>query len=163
MAFPLTVTETLHAAASPADLWRAFEAVKQWPTAMRSLASAKAKPAGPLAAGSLIHTRAVSGGEAADRTYRVVTAEKPRYLVLAIEDAEYRSVTRYEIVPRRADDTDLVVTSTLDAVGLIQSLRFLAWRARIAPALKTNARERAQGLVDLAERFARQAVATTLS
>jgi len=163
MAFPLTVTQTLTAAASPEDLWRAFEAVEQWPTAMRTLAKAKREPAGALAAGSLIRTRAVRGSDAADRDYRVVTVEKPRYLVLAVEDDEYRAVTRYEIVPRRANDTDLLVTASLDAVGLMQSLRFLAWRARIAPALKTNARERAQGLVDLAERFAGTPAATTLS
>lgn len=163
MAFPLTIKQTLTAAASPEDLWRAFEAVEQWPTAMRSLATAKLKPAGALAAGSLIRTRAVRGSDAADRDYRVVTVEKPRYLVLAVEDDEYRAVTRYEIVPRRPHDTDLVVTATLDAVGLMQSLRFLAWRARIAPALKTNARERAQGLVDLAERFAGTPAAKTLS
>jgi len=163
MAFPLTVTQTLTAAASPQDLWRAFEAVEQWPTVLRSLAVAKLEPAGPLATGSVIRTRAVPGGNAADRDYRVVTVEKPRYLVLAIEDDEYRAVTRYEIEPRRPLDTDLRVTASLDAVGLMQSLRFLAWRARIAPALNSNARERAQGLVDLAERFARQPGAATLS
>lgn len=163
MAFPLTVTQTLTAAASPQDLWRAFEAVEQWPTVLRSLAVAKLEPAGPLAAGSVIRTRAVPGGSAADRDYRIVTVQKPRYLVLAIEDDEYRAVTRYEIEPRRPLDTDLRVTASLDAVGLMQSLRFLAWRARIAPALKSNARERAQGLVDLAERFARQPGAATLS
>lgn len=154
MTFPLTVTQTLHAAATPAALWHAFEAVEQWPTVMRALAAARLEPAGALAAGSLIRTRAVSGRDAADRDYRVVTAEQPRYLVLAVDADDYRAVTRYEIVPRRENDTDLVVTATLDAVGLMQSLRFLAWRARIAPVLKANTRERAEALVDLAERLA---------
>jgi len=154
MAFPLTVAQTLSTTASPDELWRAFEAVGQWPTVMRALAAATLEPEGALASGSVIRTRAVPGANAADRAYRVVTAERPRYLVLAVDDDEYRAVTRYEIVPRRAGDTELVVIATLDAIGIAQSVRFLAWRARITPVLKANARERAQGLIDLAERGA---------
>jgi uncharacterized protein YndB with AHSA1/START domain len=159
VAFPLTVTQTLTTTASPEAVWRAFEAVEQWPTAIHTLAAAKLEPKGALAPGSIIRTRAAPGSNTADRDYRVVTAEKPRYLVLAVEDPDYRAVTRYAIAPHSAQETDVVVTSTLDAVGVTQSIRLLAWRARMAPVLKANTRERAQGLIDLAERLAERPTA----
>ncbi len=154
MAFPLTVTQTVSASASPVQVWRAFEAVAQWPTVMRALASAKLKPPGPLAAGQRILTRAVAGSNATNRDYHVLKAEAPHWLVLSVEDDEYRALTRYEVVARGTQDSDIVATATLDAVGLMQSLRLLAWRARITPVLKTNTRERAQAIADLAERLA---------
>jgi hypothetical protein len=154
MAFPLTVTQTVSTTASPAQVWRAFEAVDQWPTVIRALARARLDPPGPLAAGHRILTRAVAGSNAADLDYRVREAEAPHWLVLSVEDAEFRAVTRYEVVARGAQDSDIVATATLDAVGLMQSLRFLAWRTRITPVLKANTRERAQALADLAERLA---------
>ena len=154
MAFPLTITQTVSAAVSPVHVWRAFEAVEQWPTAIRALASAKLDPPGRLAAGQLILTRAVAGSNAADRDYRVVAAEAPHRLVLSVEDADYRALTRFEIVARGPHDSDIVATATLDAVGVMQSLRLLAWRERIAPVLKANTRERAQAFADLAERLA---------
>jgi hypothetical protein len=154
MAFPLTVVQTVSTMASPAQVWRAFEAVEQWPTVMAALASARLEPAGILAVGSVIVTRAVPGSNGSDRDYRVLSAEPPHRLTVAVEDAGYRAVTRYEVAARTAEETDIVASSTLDAVGLMQSLRFLAWRARIVPVLKANTRERAQGLADLAERLA---------
>ena len=48
----------------------------------------------------------------------------------------------------------MAVTSTLQARGLGQSIRFLLWRDRMEPMLKTTLRERAQGIIDLAERIA---------
>lgn len=154
MAFTLTVAQTVSTTASPAQVWRAFEAVEQWPTVMASLASARLEPPGALAAGSHIVTRAVPGNNGSDRDYRVLAAEPPHYLTLAVDDAGYRALARYEVIARGVGETDIVTSSTLDAVGLMQSLRFLAWRARIAPVLKANLRERAQALADLAERLA---------
>lgn len=154
MAFPLTVTQTVASTLPPAALWRAFEAVEQWPTVIAALAVARLEPPGPLAAGSRIVTRGLPGSNAADRDFRVLAAEAPHRLVLAVEDADFRALTRYELVRHGGDETDIVATATLDAVGLAQSLRFLAWRARIAPVLAANTRERAQALADLAERLA---------
>lgn len=84
-------------------------------------------------------------------TYRVVAAEPPHRLTLAIDDAAYRAATEYRIV-KEAGATDVVVTARLEAVGIAQTLRFLLWRQRLVPMLQQSARERAQAFIDLAER-----------
>jgi hypothetical protein len=118
------------------------------------LAAATLEPPGVLAPGSVIRTRAVPGSNAADRTYRVVAAEAPHRLVLAVDDDSYRAVTEYAVTAGRDGGSEVVATGRLDAIGLSESVRLLLWRARIAPVLKANTRERAQNLIDLAERLA---------
>ena len=152
MAFPLSVTQTVSTSASPAAVWRAFERVDLWPTAIPALAAAKLKPRGPLAAGSRILTRATPSSGSADIEYKVVAAEPPRRLVLTIDDPDYRSRFEYRIAAE-AGATDVVVTATLEAVGLMQTVRFLLWQTRLMPILGTTARERTQALVHLAERL----------
>jgi uncharacterized protein YndB with AHSA1/START domain len=152
MAFPLSVTQTVSTSASPAAVWRAFERVDLWPTAIPALAAAKLKPRGALAAGSRILTRATPSSGSADIEYKVVAAEPPRRLVLTIDDPDYRSRFEYRIAAE-AGATDVVVTATLEAVGLMQTVRFLLWQTRLMPILGTTARERTQALVHLAERL----------
>jgi hypothetical protein len=152
MAFPLTSIQTLTTSASPAAVWHAFARVDLWPTAIRSLAAAKLEPEGPLAAGSRIVTRATAESKAADITYDVVGAEPPHHLVLTIDDPAYRATTAYRIVAE-GSVTDVVVTATLEAVGLTQTIRFLLWRQRLSPMLATTARERTSALLALAERI----------
>lgn len=152
MAFPLTSTQTLTTTASPAAVWRAFERVDLWPTVIQILAAAKLEPPGPLAAGSRIVTRATAESKASDITYIVTAAEPPHRLVLAIDDAAYRSTTEYRVVAE-AGATDVVVASTLEAVGFAQTVRFLLWRQRLLPMLGQSTRERTQALLSLAERI----------
>ena len=153
MAFPLTVTQTVSTSASPAAVWRAFERVDLWPQVLPTVAAAKLEPPGPLAAGSRILTCATPSSDSADIDYAIVAAEPTQRLVLAIDDPEYRSRFEYRIAAGE-DTTDVVVTATLEAVGLAQTIRFLLWRTRLTPILGATARERTQALVDLAERLA---------
>src|SRR5690348_4316288 len=110
MAFPLTSTQTLTTTVSPAALWRAFERVDLWPTALPALLTAKLEPPGPLAAGQRIVTRATAESRGADIDYQVIAAEAQRRLVLTIDDPSYRATTEYRIVPEEAA-TDVIVTS----------------------------------------------------
>jgi uncharacterized protein YndB with AHSA1/START domain len=152
VAFPLASTQTLTTKASPSAVWRAFERVDLWPKALPALLTAKLEPPGPLAPGQRIVTRATAESRSADLEYRVVAAEAPHRLVLAIDDPAYRATTEYRIVPENAA-TDVVVTSTLEAVGLMQTLRFILWRQRLTPMLGSTARERAQAFIELADRL----------
>ncbi|HXD47114.1 MAG TPA: SRPBCC family protein [Pseudolabrys sp.] len=152
MAFPLTSTQTLTTAASPTAMWRAFERVDLWPTALPALLTARLEPPGPLAAGQRIVTRATAESRSADLSYEVVAAEAPHRLVLAIDDPAYRATTEYRIVPEKAG-SDVIVTSTLEAVGLMQTLRFVLWQQRLTPMLAGTARERTQAFIALAERI----------
>jgi hypothetical protein len=152
MAFPITSTQTVTTSASPAAVWRAFERVDLWPTAIRALAAARLEPTGPLASGSRIVTRATAESKGSDITYTVIVAEPPHRLVLAIDDADYRATTEYRVLTE-ARSTDVVVATTLEALGLAQSVRFLLWRQRLIPLVRESARERAQALLALAERI----------
>jgi hypothetical protein len=150
MPFPLTVTHTVSTTATPAAVWRALENVARWPEVISTLAEVTPEPPGALAAGSLIRSRARPDSGVADLTYRVVAAEPPRHLVLVIDDDDYTARTDYRIA-LDGGETDLVVTSTLNPKGIAQSIRFLLWSARIAPALSANVRDRTQALLRLAE------------
>ena len=152
MAFPLTTTQTLSTAATPLALWRAFERVDLWPTVLPALLTAKLEPPGPLAPGRSIVTRATPVSKASDISMRVVAAEAPQRLRLAIDDPAYRATTEYRIVTA-AGSTDLIVTSSLEAFGFMQTVRFVMWQQRLTPMLRQTARERAQALIDLAERI----------
>ena len=152
MAFPLTTTQTLSTAATPLALWRAFERVDLWPTVLPALLTAKLEPPGPLAPGQSIVTRATPVSKASDISMRVVAAEAPQRLTLAIDDPAYRATTEYRIVTA-AGSTDLIVTSSLEAFGFMQTVRFVMWQQRLTPMLRQTARERAQALIDLAERI----------
>ena len=152
MAFPLTTTQTLSTAATPLALWRAFERVDLWPTVLPALLTAKLEPPGPLAPGQSIVTRATPESKASDISMRVVAAEAPQRLTLAIDDPAYRATTEYRIVTA-AGSTDLIVTSSLEAFGFMQTVRFVMWQQRLTPMLRQTARERAQALIDLAERI----------
>ena len=152
MAFPLTTTQTLSTAATPLALWRAFERVDLWPTVLPALLTAKLEPPGPLAPGQSIVTRATPVSKASDLSMRVVAAEAPLSLTLAIDDPAYRAITEYRIAAA-AGTTDVVVTASLEAAGFMQTLRFLLWQQRLMPMLRQTARERAQALIDLAERI----------
>ena len=152
MAFPLTTTQTLSTAATPLALWRAFERVDLWPTVLPALLTAKLEPPGPLAPGQSIVTRATPVSKASDISMRVVAAEAPQRLRLAIDDPAYRATTEYRIVTA-AGSTDLIVTSSLEAFGFMQTVRFVMWQQRLTPMLRQTARERAQALIDLAERI----------
>jgi hypothetical protein len=150
MPFPLTATHTFSTTASPAAVWRALESVDLWPKVLPTMAHAILEPAGPLAAGTLIRTRAVPNSAAADLTYRVAAAEAPRHLALVIEDDDYTAETDYRI-SEGDGETDVVVTTKLNPKGLAQTVRFLLWRARITPALSASVHERTQALLRLAE------------
>ena len=152
MAFPLTTTQTLSTAATPRALWRAFERVDLWPTVLPALLTANLEPPGPLAPGQSIVTRATPESKASDISMRVVAAEAPQRLKLAIDDPAYRATTEYRIAVA-AGTTDVVVTASLEAVGFMQTVRFLLWQQRLVPMLRQTARERAQALIDLAERI----------
>ena len=147
---PLTVTQTLTTSATPEQVWRALEAATRWPETIRTLSDVVLEPDGPLMPGSRIRSVSEAG---AKREERVVEAEPPHRLVLAIDDEDFRARTEYRI---SAEDggCEVAVTSTLQARGLGQSIRFLLWRDRMEPMLKTTLRERAQGIIDLAERIA---------
>ena len=150
MPFPLTVSQTFSTSASPAAVWRALESAGRWPKVIATLAEVTVEPPRALAAGSIIRSRAVPGSGAADLTYRVIAAEPPRHLVLVIEDEDYTARTDYRIA-QDGGETDVLVTSTLNPKGIAQSIRFLLWQARIAPALNANVRDRTQALLRLAE------------
>jgi uncharacterized protein YndB with AHSA1/START domain len=148
--FPLQVTQTLTTSAAPSDVWRAFEAVVRWPQTMRFIREAALDPKGALAPRSRIHTFSESG---ARRDEHVVEVEPPHRLVLTIDDEDYRARTEYRIAPDE-HGSEIVVTGTLVARGIGQSIRFLLWRERMTPMLKTTLRERTQAIVELAERIA---------
>jgi hypothetical protein len=118
------------------------------------IARATLAPPGPLAPGSTIEVRAVPGSGGADRTERIVAAEPPVWLVLTVEEADYRATTEYRVAAAADGVTDVTVSGTLDAGGLLQTMRFLLWRQRLRPMLSATLRERAQALIDLAERIA---------
>ncbi len=147
---PLTATQTVTTSASPAEVWRALEAVAQWPETNASLREAVLEPDGPLAVGSLIRSVSSTG---ATRNERVVEAESPRRLALVIDDEDFRSRTEFDIAVGE-DGTDIVATGSLEARGIGQTVRFLLWRERMTPMLKQTLRERAQAIADLAERIA---------
>ena len=153
MAFPLTAPQTLSTSASPDAVWRAFERVDLWPTVLPALLTARLAPEGPLAAGQVIVTRATAESKASDISMRVVAAEAPQRLTLAIDDPAYRATTEYRIT-KESGTTDIVVTASLEAFGFMQTVRFLMWQQRLTPMLRQTARERAQALIDLAERLA---------
>ena len=48
-----------------------------------------------------------------------------------------------------------MVSGSLEARGIGQTLRFLLWRERMTPILQQTLRERAQAIADLAERLKR--------
>ena len=144
---PITATQTLSTSASPAEVWRAFEAVARWPKTMRSLHEVSIEPDGPLAVGSRIVSVSDSG---AKRNEEVAEIDAPHRLVLVIKDEDYRSRTEYRI-GQHDDETEVTVTGRLEARGIGQSIRFLLWRERMTPMLKTTLRERAQAIIDLAE------------
>ena len=98
-------------------------------------------------------TRATPESKASDLSTRVVVADAPRRLVLTIDDPAYRATTDYRIT-KEATGTDIIVTSSLEAFGFMQTLRFLLGQQRLMPMLRQTARERAQSLLDLAERIA---------
>ncbi len=148
---PLTATQTVTTSASPEEVWRAVEAGARWPETNASLREVAFEPDGPLAIGSLIRSVSLTG---AKRNERVVEAEPPHRLVLVIEDEDFRSRTEFEIGPGE-DGTDIMSRGSLEARGLGQTIRFLLWRERMTPMLKTTLRERAQAIADLAERIAR--------
>jgi uncharacterized protein YndB with AHSA1/START domain len=149
---PLTAMQTVTTHASPEAVWRAFEAAKRWPKAMRSLRQVSVEPPGPLRPGSLIRAVSESG---ATRNERVAEAEPPHRLVLVIDEADFYSRTQYEIAAGE-DGTDITVRGTLAARGIGQWVRFLLWRERMTPMLRTTLRERAQAIADLAERMREQ-------
>ncbi|HEY6833705.1 MAG TPA: SRPBCC family protein [Pseudolabrys sp.] len=153
MAFPLTITQTFSTAAPPEAVWRALESVGRWPEVFPTVAAATLEPPGKLAAGSIIRSRALQDSGGADLDYRVVAAEPPHHLVLAIDDEHYKARTDYRIA-QDGGLTDVTVTSRLNPVGIAQSIRFLLWSARIAPALNANVRDRTQALLRLAEQSA---------
>jgi hypothetical protein len=153
MPFPLTVTQTFSTAAPPEAVWRALESVGRWPEVLPTLAEVTLEPPGTLAAGSIIRSRALPDSGAVDLDYRVVAAEPPYRLVLTINDEDYSARTDYRIA-QDGGVTDVTVTSTLNPVGIAQSIRFLLWSARIAPALNANVRHRTQALLRLAEQGA---------
>jgi polyketide cyclase/dehydrase/lipid transport protein len=146
---PLTVTQTLTSSVAPEELWRAFEAVIRWPETMRSLRKVLPEPDKPLAVGSIIRSVSESG---AKRNERVMQVEPPHRLVLVIDDEDYRSRTEYRI-EQHESDTEVTVTGSLEARGLGQTVRFLLWRERMTPMLKATLCERAQAIIDLAERM----------
>jgi uncharacterized protein YndB with AHSA1/START domain len=146
---PLTATQTITTWASPEDVWRAFEAAKRWPKTMRTLSEVSLEPDGTLHVGSVI--RAVNS-TGATRNERVAEAEPPHRLVLVIDEADFYSRTEYEIAAGE-DGTDITVRGTLAARGIGQWVRFLLWRERMTPMLRTTLRERAQAIADLAERM----------
>jgi uncharacterized protein YndB with AHSA1/START domain len=152
--FPLTHTQTLSTSAPPETMWRAFESVRRWREGNPKVSRATLTPKGPLAPGSTIEVRAVGGSGGADRIERVVAAEPPSRLVLTIDETEYRATTEYRIATAADGMTEVTVTGTLDARGLSQTVRFLLWRQRLTPILSATMRERAQALIDLAERIA---------
>ncbi len=146
---PLTATQTITTWASPEDIWQAFEAVARWPQTMRSLSEVSLEPDGTLHVGSIIRAVNSTGDK---RSERVIEAEPPSRLVLAIDDEDFRSRTEYTIGPGE-DGTDIMVAGTLEARGIGQTVRFLLWRERMTPMLRTTLRERAQAIADLAERM----------
>lgn len=146
---PLTATQTVTTWASPEDVWRAFEAVRRWPQTHAGLREVSVEPDGPLAIGSVIRAVNSTGDK---RSERVVEAEPPSRLVLAIDDADFRSRTEYTVGPGE-DGTDIAAVGTLEARGIGQTVRFLLWRERLTPMLRTTLRERAQAIADLAERM----------
>jgi hypothetical protein len=152
MSFPLTVTQTLSTSAPPDAVWRALESVGRWPEVLHTLAEVTLEPPGALTAGSLIRSRAAPASGSADLTYRVIAAEPPQHLVLEITDDDYVARTDYRIT-RDDGVTDVLVTSTLNPVGIAQSFRFLLWHARIAPALTQNVYDRTMALLRLAEQI----------
>ena len=155
MAFPLVDKQTLSTTASPAAVWRAFTRVDLWPQVLPSVISAKLEPDGAFAAGSRVLTRAAPGSRAYDLEYRILAAEAPHRLVLEIDHRDYRATTEYVVAaaPDASGLTDLAVTTTLEAHGFSQIVRFLLWRQRLTPILSASARQRAQAFLDLAERI----------
>lgn len=153
MAFPLTITQTFSTSAPPQAVWRALESVGRWPEVFPTVVAATLDPPGTLAAGSIIRSRALPDSGAADLTYRVVAAEPPHHVALAIDDEHYTARTDYHIA-QDGGLTDVIVSSTLNPVGIVQSIRFLLWSARIAPTLSANVRDRTQALLRLAEEAA---------
>jgi uncharacterized protein YndB with AHSA1/START domain len=147
---PLTVTQTLTTSAAPEQVWRAFQTVTRWSKTIRTLRKVRLEPDGPLAPGSVIRSVSKTG---AKRNERVVEAEPPHRLVLAIDDEDFLARTEYRIAADH-EGSEVTVTGTLKARGIGQNIRFLLWRERMTPMLKTTLRERAQGLLDLAERIA---------
>ncbi len=146
---PLTATQTITTSASPEELWRAFEAAARWPETNASLRQVSLEPDGPLSVGSVIRSVSATG---AKRNERVAEAERPRRLMLAIDDEDFRSRTEFDIAVGE-DGTDIMVTGWLEARGIGQTVRFLLWRERMTPMLKQTLRERAQGIAELAERM----------
>jgi hypothetical protein len=146
---PLIAMQTVTTWASPEDVWRAFEAVTRWPQTMRGLREVSLEPDGTFHVGSIIRAVNSTGDK---RNERVVEAEPPSHLVLAIEEADFRSRTDYTIM-RGEDGTDIMVVGSLEARGIGQTIRFLLWRQRMIPMLRTTLRERAQAIIDLAERM----------
>jgi len=152
MAFPLTTTQTLSTPAAPAAVWRAFERVDLWPTVLPALLTARLEPEGPLAPGQRIVTRATAESKASDIIMNVAAVDAPHHLKLTIDDPAYRATTEYSVVAT-AGGTDIVVAASLEAFGFMQTVRFLMWQQRLVPMLRQTARERAQALIDLAERI----------
>jgi Polyketide cyclase / dehydrase and lipid transport len=148
---PLNATQAVTTHAPAEAVWRAFEAVKRWPKTMRSLREVSVEPPGPLRPGSLI--RAVS--ESGASPHPPHPPAPPHRLVLVIDEADFYSRTEYEIAAGE-DGTQITVRGTLAARGIGQWIRFLLWRERMTPMLRTTLRERAQGIADLAERMREQ-------
>ncbi len=148
---PLTATQTITTSASHDEVWRALEAVARWPETNGSLREVSLEPEGPLAVGSLIRSVSSTG---AKRNERVMELTRPRRLVLAIDDDDFRSRTEFEI-GLGEDSTEIIATGSLEARGIGQTVRFVLWRERMTPMLKRTLRERAQAIAELAERMGR--------
>ena len=149
---PLIAMQTVTTWASPEDVWRAFESVTRWPQTMRGLHEVSVEPEGPLAVGSVIRAMNSTGDK---RSERVVETDPPSHLVLTIDEADFRSRTDYTIM-RGEDGTDIMAVGSIEARGIGQTVRFLLWRQRMIPMLRTTLRERAQAIIELAERMANE-------
>lgn len=147
---PIRATVTLTTSAPRAAVWHALERVARWPQVLTDLAAAAIEPAGPLAPGTLITTRALPGSNVIDMTYRVLAAEPFRRLVLASSARGFRAQTEY-VLEDIEGETEVTVTAEVSAERLLGRLSAALWRDQHARHVAASLRRRGQAMLTLAE------------
>jgi hypothetical protein len=139
---PIRVTVALTTSAPRAAVWQALEHVPRWPQVLTELSEAVTAPAGSLAPGTIITTRAQPGRNVIDMNYRVLAAEPLRRLVLASRAQGFRAQTAY--VLEDADSGTQVTLGRLSAA---------LWRDQHERHVAASLRRRGQAMLTLAEKL----------
>jgi Polyketide cyclase / dehydrase and lipid transport len=152
---PIAVTLTVSTVAPPTAVWAALEAAPRWPEVLDDLAAARLEPEGVLQAGAVMRSFAKPDADAADMTYRVVAAKRPRHLEIEAEVGNFRSSASYRIEGNR-DGSRVTLTAAVEGLRGIDRIIAAFARKRYLGSFKAGVERRLRAMLTLAERIAQE-------